>query len=274
MELLTGKEISLEIKKQLKEEIEKFSLNLSLFVLVNENDKSSIGYVNMLEKSANEIGIKLEKLFLPDCEQDYIDTIERLNKLEECNAIMVTRPLFKGADENKILSHISSLKDVDVMNNKGLGKILIGDDNIAPATSMAIIKMLEYYNIPIASSDCLVIGRSISVGKPVSLMLLNRNASVTIAHSKTKNLEEKVKNSDIIICAVGKPHFLDGSICKENAVVIDAGIHYLLDGTIVGDVIPNQKIAKLSKVPGGVGSITTSILLENVLKLYYLQKRG
>ena len=273
MKFLLGKEISLDIKDKIKTKLETLETKPSLYVLVNENDASSLGYVSMLEKNATNLGIRFEKILMESNEESYISKIEELNNNKDVTAIMVTRPLYKGADENKILSHIDSFKDVDAMNTRGLGEIFIGNDNIAPATAKAIIKMIEYNNIEVKGKDCLVIGRSISVGKPVSMMLLNRHGTVTIAHSRTINLDEHISRADIIVCAVGIPHFLDSKKVKEGCIILDAGIHYLDDGKVVGDVLPDEsKDITLSKVPGGVGTITTSVLLENVLKLYEKQR--
>ncbi len=271
MKLLLGNDIRDQIKENIIEKINVLSEKPCLTVLVNQNDSSSLGYVNALEKNALNLGINFKRILI-DQEKRYIDTIENLNQDPNCHAIMVTRPLIKGCNEKEILSLISPLKDVDVMNEKSLGKIFIGDDDLAPATAKAIMLILDYYNIDLKGKDCLVIGRSISVGKPVSMMLLNKHATVTIAHSRTTNLFDKVKNYDVIICAVGKPHFLDSKLAKESAIIIDAGIHYLDDGRIVGDVIPSNNVNMISKVPGGVGAITTMVLMENVLKLYFMQK--
>ena len=272
MEYLLGKEISLQIKENIKKEVEFLLEKPGLSVLVNENDSSSLGYVNSLEKTAVSLGINFSKKIMKNDEEEYINTIKRLNDDPTCSSIMVTRPLFKGAREDYILSFISPLKDVDVMNKVSLGDIFVGNDDIAPATAKATMKMIEYYGIDLKGKDCLVIGRSISVGKPLSMMLLNKHATVTIAHSRTIGLMDKVKNYDIVVVAVGIPNFLDSSLCKEEAIVLDCGIHYLDDGRIVGDVLPSEKVSKLSKVPGGIGTITTSVLMENVLKLYKKQR--
>lgn len=272
MELLLGKEISQKIKDKIIQEVEGLEIKPKLVVLVNAEDSSSIGYVNSMEKVALNLGIEFEKLLMIPSELEYISTIERLNVDSTCSAIMITRPLFKNANEKKILSYIHPLKDVDVMNKVGLGEIFIGNDDIAPATAKATMKMIEHYNIDLTGKDCLVIGRSISVGKPLSMMLLNKNATVTMAHSKTVDLFEKVKNYDVIILAVGIPHFLDASLCKKNAIILDCGIHYLEDGRIVGDVLPSHNVKMISKVPGGIGTITTSVLMDNVLKLYKKQR--
>jgi methylenetetrahydrofolate dehydrogenase (NADP+)/methenyltetrahydrofolate cyclohydrolase len=272
VELLLGKEISQSIKDRIKEEVLSLEVKPKLVVLVNVNDPSSIGYVNSMEKVAITLGIEFEKVLMNSSEEEYIDQIIKLNNDASCSAIMITRPLFKGADEKKILSYIDPLKDVDVMNKVGLGEIFIGNDEIAPATAKATMKMIEHYNIDLTGKDCLVIGRSISVGKPLSMMLLNKNATVTIAHSKTKDLFLKVKNYDVVVVAVGIPSFLDAKLCKEDAIILDCGIHYLDDGRILGDVIPSEEVKAVSKVPGGIGTITTSVLMDNVLKLYKKQR--
>ena len=273
MEYLLGKEQSLIIKNRIKEEISSLEVKPSLYVLINKDDTSSLGHVASLEKNALSLGISFVKIFMGASEKEYIEKIKELNDDSSCNAIMVTRPLFKGANEKKILSYIDPLKDVDVMNSSSLGEVFIGNDLIAPATSRAIMEILSYYNIDVEGKNVLVIGRSISVGKPVAMMLLNKNATVTIAHSKTKDLDEEIKRSDIIVCAVGKPYFLDSSKVKEKAIVIDAGIHYLDDGRILGDVKPClDKDITLSKVPGGVGALTSSLLFDNVLQLYFKQR--
>lgn len=275
MEYLLGKEQSLVIKNKIVEEISSLEVKPSLFVLVNQDDSSSIGYVSSLEKNATSLGFRFVKILMSSSKEEYIEKIKELNDDPSCNAIMVTRPLFKGANEKEILSYLNPLKDVDVMNSSSLGEVFIGNDQIAPATSRAIMEILSYYKIDVEGKNVLVIGRSISVGKPVAMMLLNKNATVTIAHSKTKDLDEQIKRNDIIVCAVGKPHFLDSSKVKDHAIIIDAGIHYLDDGRIVGDVKPClEKDIWLSKVPGGVGSLTSSVLFDNVLKLYYKQRNS
>lgn len=271
MTYLLGKDIALKIKEQIKENVNKIDEKINLTILLNKNDDSSRGYVNSLKKNGFSLGIDVNVIEMNDDQNEYILKIQELNNNDCVHGIMVTRPLFKNANENYILSFISPLKDVDVNNKLSLGEIFIGNDEIAPATAKAILKMLEYYNIELSGKNVLVIGRSISVGKPLSMMLLNKNATVTIAHSKTKDLMKKIKDYDIICCAVGKPHFLDASLANENAIIIDAGIHYL-ENKIVGDVLESDKVKMISKVPGGVGTITTSVLFDNLLKLYKKQR--
>ena len=273
MELLLGKETALKIKEQVKNEVDKLEVKPKYVVLINKNDSTSIGYVNMQRKNATSLGIEFESIEMDDSEEQYIETIERLNNDKSVTAVMLTRPLFKGADEKKIISHLSSLKDVDAMSSASLGELFVGSsDYLAPCTAEAIMKLIKAYNIELKGKDVLVVGRSISVGRPVALMLLEENATVTIAHSRTSDLNDKLKNYDVIIAAVGKAHLIDASLCKEDAIIIDAGIHYLEDGSIVGDVKPSDKVKAISKVPGGVGTITSAVLMENIMKLYHKQR--
>lgn len=273
MEYLLGKQIAIEKKAKVLEEVKEFTVKPKYVVLVNKDDPSSLGYVRMQEKNALSVGIEFEQILMEPTNECYFDTITRLNNDDSVTAIMVTRPLFKGAQEDKILSLISPFKDVDAMNPVSLSEVFVGKkDAVAPATAQAICDMLDYYHIDVKGKDVLVIGRSLTVGKPVGVMLLNKNATITFAHTKTVDLDKKMELADIIIAAVGKPLIIDGSKAKDGAIIIDAGIHYLDDGRIVGDVKESNKLLYLSKVPGGVGSVTSSCLMENILKLYKKQR--
>ena len=268
MEYLSGKELSNQIKEKVKEEVASLTRKPHMVVLVNPNDESSLGYVRMQEKAAVQLGIRFSLITMKDSEEEYIAKIKELNEDKDVDAIMVTRPLFKGADESLIINEINPSKDVDALNPLSLGELFICKEGyIAPATAQAIIELIKAYKIEVKGKEVLVVGRSISVGKPVSMMLLEMNGTVTIAHSRSLDLPTFLSRADIVIAAVGKPHLLDASACKEGAIVIDAGIHYLEDG-IVGDVKPNDKLRAISKVPGGVGAITTACLMMNVLKCY------
>lgn len=266
MELLLGKPVSEKLKNELKVKVLNKKRKPFLQILLNNKDDSSIGYTNMICKVANEIGIEVE-IKRVNAPEEYVEFIDVINKDKNIDACLITRPLVKGSDENQIFSLLNPKKDADAVNYQSLGRILTGDERFVPNTSLAIIKLLEFYNIELTGKKVLVIGRSLSVGKPVSLLLLNRNATVTVAHSRTNCLSEELKNYDIIIAALGKPHFIDGSLAKEGAIIIDAGIHYLESG-IVGDVKPSDKLSYISKVPGGVGIITTSCLMETVVSCY------
>lgn len=266
MELLFGKPVSEKLKNEIKLRVLNKKRKPFLQILLNNEDTSSIGYTNAIIKAANEVGIEVEIIKISKVE-DYYKQISIINSSGNIDACLITRPLVKGSNEQEIFSLLNPKKDADAINYQSLGLISNGDERFVPNTSQAIIKLLEFYNVEIEGKKVLVIGRSLSVGKPASLLLLNRNATVTIAHSKTKDLSLELKNYDIIVACLGKPHFIDGDLCKEGAIVIDAGIHYLESG-IIGDVKPSENLSKISKVPGGVGIITTVCLLETVINCY------
>lgn len=268
MELLIGKEISNRIREELKENLAKLDRKLKLVCLVNKEDASSIGYSKSQAKLASNLGIDYELVEMEPTKEAYEKEIKRVNEDDLIDGCLITRPLFKGANDEEIISLLNPLKDVDGMNATSLGELLINkEDAIKPATPRAILELLKGYNIEIKGKDVLVVGRSISVGKPVALMLLNEHGTVSIAHTRTIDLNTKLGQADIVVAAVGRPHIIDSSYCKEGAIVIDAGIHYLEDG-IIGDVIPNEKLKAISKVPGGVGILTSTLIMDNVYRCY------
>ena len=274
MELLIGKEISNRIREELKENLAKLDRKLKLVCLVNKEDASSIGYSKSQAKLASNLGIDYELVEMEPTKEAYEKEIKRVNEDDLIDGCLITRPLFKGANEEEIISLLNPLKDVDGMNATSLGELLINkEDAIKPATPRAILELLKGYNIEIKGKDVLVVGRSISVGKPVSIMLLNEHATVSIAHTRTINLDEKISRADIVVAAVGRPNIIDSSKCKEGAIVIDAGIHYLENG-IVGDVIPSNKLKYISKVPGGVGILTSTLIMDNVYRCYLRRKNN
>ncbi len=268
MELMIGKNAASKIKERVKQEIAALEKTPHLVVLLNESDESSKGYCISQQKLAEELRIRFTLMKMKACEEDYLKTIQKLNSDQDVDAVLITRPLYKGADEQKIIDALDPKKDIDAMNSLMLGRLVRNEkESLVPATAKAIMELLDEYHVEIEGKRALIIGRSISVGKPVALMLMNRNATVTVAHSKTKNLNQMLKDFDIVVVAIGKPHFIDSSLMNENAVVVDAGIHYL-DDQIKGDVIPSDKVKMLSKVPGGVGTITSALAMDNVLKCY------
>ena len=271
MEYLLGKPVADAIKQELLEKVSTCQRKPKLVILLNKEDTSSVGYANTIVKTANSLNIDAEIKEMVQDENEYIKVIDELNNDSSVDGVLVSRPLNSNLNENKILSHLSYKKDVDGINSQALGELFMGDEIIVPNTANAIVKMLEYYNIPLKGKKVLVVGRSLSVGKPCSVLLMNRHATVTVAHSRTENLNEELSKYDIVIAALGKPHFLKGDLMKEGAIVIDAGIHYL-DSGIVGDVEPSDKLMYLSKVPGGVGPITNSCLMKNVLTCYMLNR--
>lgn len=268
MEYLIGKEASEKIKLEVKNEVELLKIKPCLAVILNRYDEASKIYIQAQQRNAEQLGIEYVLFDLEPSEEEYIKTIHKLNNNKKISAIMVTRPLFDGADESKILSQIDPNKDVDAMNAMTLGFILTNrKDSLAPATAESIMELLAYYNIEVSGKKVLVIGRSITVGKPVALMLLNKNATVTIAHTRTQNMEELMIDSDIIIVAIGKAEAIDSAKMKKGVIVIDAGINYV-DNKIVGDVKVSEVPSLISKVPGGIGTLTSACLMRNVLKCY------
>ncbi len=268
MEYLLGKEIVEITKKRLIEKITSLKRKPKYSILLNKNDESSKGYVRSQVKLASELGIETEINLMNDSENEYISLINKLNEDKTIDGILITRPLFNGADEKKILSYLSPYKDIDAVNPLALGKIFMDDYSLfAPATAEAVIRMIDHYNIDVTGKEVLIIGRSISVGKPVAMLLLRKNATIKIAHTRTQNLDKAIHDADIIVVAVGKPHLIDTSKMKEEAIVIDCGIHYLESG-IVGDVKITNNVSKISKVPGGIGPITSILLMEHVVKCY------
>lgn len=268
MEYLIGKEASEKIKLEVKNEVELLKIKPCLAVILNRYDEASKIYIQAQQRNAEQLGIEYVLFDLEPSEEEYIKTIHKLNNDKKISAIMVTRPLFDGADESKILSQIDPNKDVDAMNAMTLGFILTNrKDSLAPATAESIMELLAYYNIEVSGKKVLVIGRSITVGKPVALMLLNKNATVTIAHTRTQNMEELMMGSDIIIVAIGKAEAIDSAKMKKGVIVIDAGINYV-DNKIVGDVKTSEVPSLISKVPGGIGTLTSACLMRNVLKCY------
>ncbi|MCS7299233.1 MAG: bifunctional methylenetetrahydrofolate dehydrogenase/methenyltetrahydrofolate cyclohydrolase FolD [Spirochaetia bacterium] len=275
MNIIDGKLVSSFYKNDLRSRISSSGLKITLAViLVGDNPASKI-YVSMKTKECNEVGIYTKDFFLPsDTTEDVvIKIIRELNRDDEIDGILVQLPLPKHIDEYKVLSSISPLKDVDGFHPENVGKLLIGKPFVEPCTPKGIIRLMDYYNIPIEGKRAVVIGRSNIVGKPVSVMLMHRNATVTVCHSKTVGLEEISKQADILIVAVGKPRFVNSSMVREGSVVIDVGINKIeIDGrsSIVGDVdFDNVKdlCSYITPVPGGVGPMTRAMLLENTYNL-------
>ncbi len=267
MSFLLGKVIADEIKLSIKNEIKNLKRMPNYYILLNHNDESSLGYCKIQEKTCLELGINCTIISMNNNEEEYIKTIKELNDNPLVDAILVTRPLDKGLNEKNILNALNPLKDVDAINPYSLGKLFMDEAEIVPNTAEAVLVMLKHYNIELKGKNVLVIGRSLSVGKPCAMLLLKENATVTIAHSRTSNLDDMLKNYDIVVVSIGKPQFIDSSKMKKDAIVIDCGIHYLENG-IVGDVKISDNVKFISKVPGGIGSITTSLLMRNILKCY------
>ena len=271
--LMDGRQMAEKIKAQLKPKISELrqkgvSPKIAV-VLAGDNEASSI-YVREKIKACEEVGIKTELVHLPETDTArLINEIKKLNSDENVHSILVQLPLPENANENAVLESISPEKDVDCLNPLNLGRLLAGSEVVESCTPKGIIRMLDYYNIPLEGKNAVVINRSKIIGKPLALMLLRKNATVRICHSKTRNIEDFTKNADIVVIGVGRKKFLTGGMIKEGAVVIDAGINKE-EGRLFGDVdfsSVNGKASYLTPVPGGVGPVTVAMVLENTIML-------
>ncbi|MCI5745191.1 MAG: bifunctional 5,10-methylenetetrahydrofolate dehydrogenase/5,10-methenyltetrahydrofolate cyclohydrolase [Erysipelotrichaceae bacterium] len=268
---LDGKVASLNIKEQLKKEFLSLDRKACL-AIIHFNDLASASYLKGRIKLAEELNVEIKEIAIKEDsrQEEIISLIKSLNDDKSVDGIMIDRPLPKKYDENYVLSFINEKKDVDGYTYNNLGRLLTNSACYPSATPKAAIRLLEYYNIDVSSKDVLVIGRSVNVGKPLALMLLNKNATVTIAHSKTKNIKEKCQKADIIFLAVGKANFLKSEDVNENSIIIDIGINYDENNKLVGDAskLCYEIVKMYSPVPGGVGVMTNIVLMENLLMAY------
>ena len=272
--VLDGKKLSKKVKENLKievEELNKKNIYPKLAVIMVGNDPASSVYVKNKSKACSYIGVEFEEFLLDENiqENELFDLIDKLNQDEKITGILLQAPIPKHLDINKAFERIDSKKDVDGFNPINVGKLCIGLDTFVSCTPWGIMKFFEEYNIDLQGKNVVVLGRSNIVGKPMVQCLLSKNATVTICHSKTKNIEEITKGADIVIAAIGKPLFLKENMVKEGAVIIDVGINRLEDGSLVGDVDfenVEKKASYITPVPGGVGPMTIASLMENVVK--------
>lgn len=278
-QLLDGKELSKKIKTNLKKECDKLKANGIIpklaVILVGEDSASKI-YVRNKSKSCKEVGIEFEETILKEnTSMDMLlNIIDELNERKDITAILLQSPIPKGLDIQEAFNRINPEKDVDGFNPLNVGKLMIGEDTFISCTPYGIIKMLEEYNIDLEGKHAVIIGRSNIVGKPLSQCLLHKNATVTICHSKTNNIEKITKNADILISAVGKINMVTKDMIKEDAVVIDVGMNRKEDGKLAGDVDfenVKEKTSYITPVPGGVGPMTIAMLMNNVIKAAKIQ---
>lgn len=273
-QIINGKELAKNIRLKLKDEVAELKnadINPKLAVIMVGDDKASKVYVKNKSKACEEVGIQYEEHILPSNTkmEELLGLIEKLNNDETIHGILVQSPLPEGLDANIAFRTISPKKDVDGFNPINVGKLSLNQDCFVSCTPYGIIKMLEAYNIEIQGAHAVIIGRSNIVGKPLAQCLLNKNATVTICHSKTKNLKEITKQADILIAAIGKPKFVTEDMVKERSTVIDVGINRMDDGKLVGDTdFENikDKVSYITPVPGGVGPMTIAMLMHNVVK--------
>lgn len=273
-QIIDGKKLAKNIRESLKDEVKELKnaeIYPKLAVIMVGDDKASKVYVKNKSKACEDVGIAYEEYLLPASTkmQELLELIEKLNNDETIHGILVQSPLPNGLDANEAFRTISPKKDVDGFHPINVGKLSLNQDCFISCTPYGIIKMLESYNIPIEGANAVIIGRSNIVGKPLAKCLLNKNATVTVCHSKTKNLKEITKNADILIAAIGKPKFVTEDMVKNGATVIDVGINRTDDGKLVGDTdFENikEKVQYITPVPGGVGPMTIAMLMYNVVK--------
>lgn len=278
--IIDGKQISLDIKNELKEKVAKYKeqgIEITLAVVKVGNDPASAVYVRNKEKACEYVGINSKTLALPEetTEEELLNVVKELNEDKNVNGILVQLPLPKHIDESKVLLTIDSTKDVDGFHPVNVGKMVIGEDTFLSCTPAGIIEMIKRTDIDIEGKECVVIGRSNIVGKPMAMLMLKENATVTIAHSRTKDLKEVTKRADIIVAAIGKAKFVTADYVKEGAVVIDVGMDRDENGKLCGDVdfeSVSKVASAITPVPGGVGPMTVTMLLVNCLRSVELNK--
>lgn len=279
--LLDGKEVALTLREKVKTDtamlIEKYNKQPHLVVVLVGEDPASQSYVRSKERACIKAGMKSTIIRLEDNvqEEELAEVINNLNSDDSVHGILLQLPIPKHIHEDRIINLINSNKDVDGFHNENIAKLNKGQDSLVPCTPLGITKILEYYNLDTTGKHCVIIGRSQIVGKPMAALMLQRNSTVTICHSKTKNIREITKQADILIVAIGRAEMVDSSYIKPGAVVIDVGINRV-EGKLTGDVLFDdaEKVAGyITPVPGGVGPMTIACLLENTLKCF-LQIEG
>lgn len=279
--IIDGKKISESVLEGVKKDAEKLNgkgIIPGLAVIMVGNNPASKTYVRNKKIACEKAGIKSEEYLLPEnaSEKEILNLIDKLNATKEVSGILVQLPLPSHLDSKTICERISPLKDVDAFTSKNIGDLFKGDAKFLPCTPAGIIEILKHENINLAGKHCVIIGRSNIVGKPLALLLIQNDATVTVCHSKTKNLEEICKLADIVICAVGKEKFLKKEMVKPGAVVIDVGINRDGNGKLCGDAdFENLEpiCSKITPVPGGVGPMTVAMLVKNAAKAAEIQNK-
>ncbi len=284
-QIIDGKLISDQIKAELREKVAKYKeegREITLAVIQVGNDPASSVYVGNKKKACENIGIRSLAFEMPEetSEDELIKLVEDLNERADVDGILVQLPVPKHIDEDKIIKAISPLKDVDGFHPQSVGALNIGQPGFVSCTPAGVIELLKRSNIEIAGKECVVVGRSNIVGKPMSALLLRENGTVTITHSRTRDLKEVTKRADILVVAIGKPKFITAEYVKEGAVVIDVGIHRLGvsesgKAILCGDVDYEDVLSKVSAitpVPGGVGPMTIAMLMNNCVEAVNMTK--
>ena len=273
MNIIDGKEIAKNLRSKIAEEVSTFERPPGLAVILVGEDPASAVYVRNKELACKQAGFFSDKIIKSEniTEEQLLEEVERLNNNPQIDGILVQLPLPKHIDANKVIEHISPLKDVDGFHSENIGKLMQNKSHLRPCTPKGVMTMLESIDCQIEGMNCVVIGASNIVGRPMAMELLNARGTVTICNSKTKDLPGKVRDADIVVVGVGIPKMVKGDWVKEGAVVIDVGINRLEDGSLVGDVdydAIKDTAGAITPVPGGVGPMTIATLLENTLIAY------
>lgn len=272
-EIISGKVISAAVKERIAAEVSQLKaqgLTPGLAVIIVGTDPASQVYVGSKERTCIELGMYSEKYELPEntTEEELLALVERLNQDDKIHGILCQLPLPKHLNEKAVIDAIDPKKDVDAFHVQNVGKIMIGDYDFLPCTPAGIMEMLKYSNIDPAGKHCVVIGRSNIVGKPMAMLMLHSNATVTICHSKTQNLKEICREADILVAAVGRAKFVTADMVKKGAVVVDVGMNRDANGKLCGDVdyaAVEPICSAITPVPGGVGPMTIAMLMQNTL---------
>lgn len=275
---MDGKALSAKIRSQILAETEELKANgvvPGLAVILVGDDQASQIYVRNKEKACTECGFYSEKHILPASatQDELLELINTLNKNPKISGILCQLPLPKQISEDAVIAAIDPKKDVDAFNTSNVGKIMTGDYDFLPCTPAGVMELLKEYNINAEGKQCVVVGRSNIVGKPMAMLLLHKNGTVTICHSKTSNLTEICKSADILVAAVGRANFITADMVKDGAVVIDVGMNRNEEGKVCGDVSNDvmEKASYMTPVPGGVGPMTITMLMKNTIKAAKLQ---
>ncbi|MBD7943917.1 bifunctional methylenetetrahydrofolate dehydrogenase/methenyltetrahydrofolate cyclohydrolase FolD [Psychrobacillus sp. Sa2BUA9] len=269
--LINGKEIAGKVTEKVKERVDNLKakgITPGLAVVLVGSDPASQTYVNSKTRTCERLGMYSVMIELEETisEEELLNSVEKLNQDEKIHGILIQLPLPKQINEDRVIAAISPLKDVDGFHPVSVGKMMIGQPTFLSCTPFGVMKLLEYSDVEIEGKHAVVIGRSNIVGKPMGQLLLQKNATVTYCHSKTKNLHNHTKQADILIVATGQPKMIDSSYLKEGVVVIDVGIHRNEDNKLCGDVdfaSAKEVASKITPVPGGVGPMTIAMLMEN-----------
>lgn len=275
--IIDGKAISAAVKEQVRDEIARDKLTVGLAVVIVGDDPASRVYVNNKKKACEFCGIKSYEYALPaeTTQEELLELVDTLNADKNVNGILVQLPLPKHLDEKAVIERISPDKDVDAFHESNVGRIMIGNYSFLPCTPAGCMELIHSTGVEVAGKECVVIGRSNIVGKPMTMLLLHENGTVTVCHSKTHNLAEVCRRADILIAAVGRPNFVTADMVKPGAVVIDVGINRLDNGKLCGDVKFDEvsEIAGwITPVPGGVGPMTIAMLMRNTVTAARIQK--